>query len=179
VHYFYNVKAVVNGVGISHAKVIAIIDEKKEIILDCCDDGSVNIKTDLPLQQICCVSSQKSGVVSLKNNSNNIIVVEMKEISSTLLKSVDTIGTFGVYSTDGNGDVSFRYVGSFQEYYCTSWLPWLGISTNPNDWDGWDLNDWLPTWKGKKLLVPTRYQIFHQSAYGYSISSSLFLTSVY
>ncbi|MCD4706098.1 hypothetical protein K8R61_03390 [bacterium] len=87
-------------------------------------------------------------------------------------------GTFGVYETTEEGDVSFKYQGDFKQFYCINYLPCLGWGVNgpnPNNWDGWELTDWLPTWKGEKLLVPERYQLYHEYTYGYSISDALYL----
>ncbi len=86
---------------------------------------------------------------------------------------------FGVCQTDANGDVSFRYTGARQFILCINYLPWLAESPNPNNWNGWALTNWLPKWKGQKLLVPRRYQIWHQNVYGYPISQALYLVSLY
>ncbi|MEI7620293.1 MAG: hypothetical protein WCJ57_01850 [Candidatus Falkowbacteria bacterium] len=174
--FTYSIKALSNNFPVSGAKVIAITSNDSEIMVNCDNNGNALIKTLSPIKIICCVSLGKSKAINVSNNNN--FIIKMDDLKKPNLQNTKSTGTFGVYSTDGNGDVSFKYTGIFQGYYCTSWLPYLG-SQNPNSWDGWNLTNWLPTWKGKKLLVPRRYQIYHQTAYGCSISSALFLMSLY
>lgn len=174
--YSYLVKAISNGTPEAGARVIAAIDDTREIIGECDINGNALIESPSPVKIICGVSLGKSGTINIGHEGN--FIIEMTDLKIPRINNVRSIGTFGVYSTDSNGDVSFKYTGTFQGYYCTSYLPNLGLQ-NPNSWDGWNLTNWLPTWKGKKLLVPRRYQIYHQTAYGYSISSALFLMSLY
>lgn len=83
---------------------------------------------------------------------------------------------FGVYDTDSNGDVRFRYRYNFSRYVCVNYLPWFPwANPNPNTWNGWDVNSFPSPWKGKKLLVPRTFQYWHRSVYGYSISNALYL----
>ncbi len=174
--YLYSLRALSHGSPVPGTKIIAITNKADEIIGECDANGDALIQTSSPVITICCVSLGKSGIINTNREGN--FIVEMGDLKNLEIKNTKSIGTFGVYSTDGNGDVSFKYAGAFQGYYCTSYLPNLG-SPNPNNWDSWDLTNWLPTWKGKKLLVPRKYQIYHQTAYGYSISNALFLMALY
>lgn len=171
-NYSYQIKSSAGAI------VIAITNNNAELITACNSNGDAVIKSEEPLNKVCCVVTGKSGIVDVGNEMN--LFAQLSEISKEKgLAKTTTTGTFGACSTDTHGDAIFRYTGTFQQYYCTSWLPYLGESTNPNKWGGWDLTEWLPTWKGKKLLIPTRYQLYHKTAYGYSISSALFLVSNY
>jgi hypothetical protein len=94
-------------------------------------------------------------------------------------RSALTEGGVGYYDVDSNGDVRFFFpsTDTFSRFYCTSWLPWLGISGDPNRWTSWDLTDFLPRWRGKKLLVPRRHRIFHRSFYGFDIERALWVAT--
>lgn len=84
---------------------------------------------------------------------------------------------FGKYD-EQDGNLRFRYQHTFNRFYCINWMPWVfpyTISPDPNRWTSWDLSDFLAPWKGKKLLVPTRYRWWHGAVYGYSISHALYL----
>ena len=88
---------------------------------------------------------------------------------------------YGVYDTNSSGDVRFRYQNSFSRFYCINWMPNVfpyNISPDPNRWTNWDLTDFPAPWKGKKLLVPSRYRWWHGAVYGYSISQALVLIAV-
>jgi hypothetical protein len=160
---------------VANAEILCITKSDKEVLLRCDKRGHIKYETNDPIAIAVGMIFGYSGVLEL--NDDGIITIPVQSVPQASAFSTMSIGTFVVYSTDGNGDVSFRYQGTFIRYYCTSWLPYLGISTDPNAWSGWVLTNWLPTWKGKKLLVPTRYQTYHKTAYGYSISSALFLES--
>lgn len=71
--------------------------------------------------------------------------------------------------------VRFRYEGDFVRYECTTSLPgWLGVSSDPNHWDTWELLDFVPA-KGRRLLIPTRLRIWQRCATGSSLTGSVFL----
>jgi hypothetical protein len=52
-------------------------------------------------------------------------------------------------------------------------------SPHPNKWDTKNVKDFKSPWKGKKLYVPRRYQVYHQNVNGFSISGALFLEAIY
>lgn len=108
-----------------------------------------------------------------------LLVFTIFSVSVANRASAASLRYFGVYQTDANGDVSFKYKGAFQYFICASDLPWIKGNPNPNDWDKQVLTNWLPTWKGEKLLVPRTYQYYHKLVYGYSISQVLYLVSIY
>lgn len=94
------------------------------------------------------------------------------------MPSMARCDSFEVYETDKDGNVSFRYQGDFGRFYCTKYLmpiSYLLNDSNPNNWKSSEVTDWLPTWKGEKLMVPKSYQDYHKSVYGYSIDKSLVL----
>jgi hypothetical protein len=177
-NYSYSVKAVDESGAVQGATVIAIIDENSDTTVFCDNQGNASIQSEKPLSKVCCVVLGKSGVVDV-SSVGDVVVKLTKNPEISLAKTLATLHTFGVYSTDGHGDVSFKYQGMWEGYYCTSWLPNLGETTDPNKWSGWNLTDWPAPWKGKKLLVPTRYQLFHKANYGYSISNALFMIALY
>ncbi len=108
------------------------------------------------------------------------VVVQLAVVESPaepFLKSADELW-FGVYDTDSHGDVRFRYRYSFRRFGCATWLPgYLGENPNPNTWTSWSLSDFPSPWSGRKLLVPRRFQWWHQVVYGWSISRALYLVA--
>lgn len=175
--FSYEVIVTYENEPVAGATVMCITESDEEILLKCNKRGFVKYETNEQIILMVGMALGLSEVVEIDDDGEiNIQVQEVKQSEGVQIRS---IGTFGVYSTDGNGDVSFKYQGAFQGYYCINYLPWIGfVSPDPNDWDGWDLTDWLPTWKGKKLLVPARYQTYHQTVYGYSISDALILMAL-
>lgn len=158
---------------------LLISTEDGDIFTKCNKQGFISLKSEKSIRSVICATLGNSGFTVVENGSKNI---EVKLEGVQKLRLAKIAGTYGVYSTDGSGDVSFKYQGNFSSYYCTSSMPaylpgWNPIwqNTDPNTWGGWNLNDWLPTWKGKKLLVPGRCQWYHQSVYGFSISQALFV----
>ena len=161
----------------SNAVVMCIFSDTEEAIFSCDNRGFVDISVQKPIKMIIAMAPGLSSIVENPNYSQGLLQMRLEVAPSSNLirkKSAEYIGAFGVYDTDGSGDVRFRYQGTFIDYYCLNNLPWLGSSPDPNDWDGWDLTDFTP-WNGKKLLVPRRYQTYHSTVFGYSISDALIL----
>jgi hypothetical protein len=184
--YSYSISAVdSNKNPVSMAKVF-IATEDGDIYSQCDDKGVAALKLNKPIKSVICACYGKYGFAVLEKDMPNIEITmqNLKVPSPQSLAKAQSIGTYGVYSTDSHGDVSFRYKGNFVNYYYTSYMPaylpgkdpWFQ-NTNPNTWDGWVLTDWLPTWKGKKLLVPQRCQWFYTYTHGFSISLALFMTT--
>lgn len=123
----------------------------------------------------------KSGSIEIFPATGDIVI----EVQDVLQMSDQTRSSkpldewwFAVYDTDSHGDVRFRYQFAFSRFFCTSWLaPIPFTSRDPNRWTSWDLSDFPAPWKGKKLLVPRRYRLWHSAVYGFSISGALFLAS--
>jgi len=84
-----------------------------------------------------------------------------------------------VYSTDSNGDVSFRYPtnSEFSHIWLYGNIPSWVCEPDPNNWDGWELTDYQPQYAGRKLLVPQRAQWYYLLVYGRSISDDLYLVT--
>lgn len=170
----YSIEVVKEGVP-TVAEVILIFDDNTDSTLFTNSEGIIIVSSNKIIKTIVGMKLGYCGINQLQSENKSIIVaLEKVEINSL---SNDWIGTFGVYSTNSDGDVTFKYQGTFLNYYCSSYLPYLGEATNPNMWTNWSLTDFTPPWKGKKLLVPRRYQTYHKAVYGYSISHALFLRS--
>lgn len=177
------VQGAVTRNGEAHeAQILVVpIDGGEDVWVSTLPDGTFHVE----------LSSQPSAIVAVANglfaelvspSFEYEVILELVDIPSYASQALPQglLGEYwwGVYDTDGHGDVRFRYRYNFSRYYCASWLPgWPIGDPNPNHWGGWDLTDFPPPWKGKKLLVPTRYQIWHRAAYGYSISQALYLVS--
>ena len=176
----YQVSVTKNGVIEPTASVMFIYSETEERIVSCNHNGLAILESAKPVKLIVAMSLGYSNSKELILTDKSEIKINLEDVlkndDNKTLKSAQYLGTFGVYSTDGNGDVKFRYQGTFANYYCTSYLPWLLTTNDPNGWDGWSLNDFLP-WNGKMLLVPRRYQDYHSITYGFSISQALFLNA--
>jgi len=176
----YRLHVVHRGTSVSDASVIGLFTDGTDTIMVCDANGSVNLETDKPLVAVGGVAKGLSGVKSVDCPGNWEVEVQSVLLAKTSAQGVTSAGAyvFGVYDTDGHGDVRFRYQFNFAYFYCSSGLPgWPYGDPNPNHWTSWNLTDFPYPWKGKKLLVPTRYQWWHQAVYGYSISRALFLVS--
>lgn len=159
----------------STATIMCLSDYGKEVVLKCDKNGEVFINDVDNIKMLVAMAPNMSAIVENPKNGYLEIFLENLDETNVKEKSAQYVGAFGVYDTDGNGDVRFKYQGDFLYYDCINYLPWLLTSPDPNDWDGWDLTDFPSPWKGKKLLVPTRYQTYHSTVYGYSISGALLL----
>lgn len=170
-------QVIYNGLPEEGAVVMCILSDTEEVVFKCNKSGTVNISVKKPIKMIVAMAPGLNSIIENPEPNQKSLQIYLETVSASNVvreKSVAYVGTFGVYDTDGNGDVRFRYQGTFIDYDCINNLPWLGSSPDPNDWDGWDLDDFLP-WEGKKLLVPRRYQTYHSTVYGYSISDALIL----
>lgn len=178
-HYEYNFTVTRSGVPIPHASVIVLFSNDSDTLLTCGANGSVALSVGLPVHVVTGASLGVSGTLdSIQPGAVIIPVAEVPIIDTSAAGKLLATYVFGVYDTDGNGDVRFRYQYTFQYFYCSSWLPgWPYGNPNPNTWTRWTLTDFPAPWKGMKLLVPRRYQYYHQVVYGFSISRALFLVS--
>lgn len=171
----YSVTVTGQDIVQSDADVMILFSDGLDSVLTTDEYGTAHISTEKSITMVIGMKLGFSGIKKCNVNEDNISVslqqVEIPQIQQ------DWVGTFGVYSTNSDGDVTFRYQGNFRNYYCSSYLPYLGESTNPNNWGGWPLTEFTLPWKGKKLLVPRRYQVYHRTVYGFSISQALFLQS--
>jgi hypothetical protein len=190
----YGVTAVHNEDPAPYAKVIVILQSQKEIFLDCDENGYVEFETSEPVTIIYGTTLGLVGAVKPKHSRE--VVLSLKEIRTQSIVSGITVassinrsskkrtGTFGVYSTNSDGDVTFKYMGDAKDYFCTSWIPDLSggdkkYRPDPNKWDKKSISSFKSPYKGKLLYVPRRYQEFHKYFYGWSISSALFMKAEY
>jgi len=170
-----------DGQAVAKAEVMAIWSTDLDTVLVCDDRGRFTLTSQQAPTSVTAAVLGAWGTTSV-TGSDQAIVIELQAVVQTqpTAQPQDTASEywFGVYDTDSHGDVRFRYRYNFSRFYCSSWLPgWPYGDPNPNHWTSWNLSDFPYPWKGKKLLVPTRYQWWHQAAYGFSISSALFLIS--
>lgn len=170
----YSITVTTNNVQ-SVADVMFVFDNGEDSIISTDINGLVKFKTDKVVLMLVGMKLGHSGVKQIKAEEK-IVSLQLENVEITSFEP-DWTGTFGVYSTNSDGDVTFKYQGNFINYYCSSYLPYLGESTNPNNWVNWNLTEFTFPWKGKKLLVPRRYQSYHRTVYGFSISQALFLRS--
>jgi len=177
----YSITVVYKNRPVAYASVICILSSGNEVFLECDKNGNTEIETLEPIIKICGVARGLAGVTTVEEAGEvKVSVKKVKQLSRSLAKAARA-GTFAVYETDGNGDVKFKYLGTVNRYYCSSHLPILGFGKNypyPSNWDKEDVSYPSP-WKGKKLYVPRRYQLYHERVYGYSISRALFLVADY
>lgn len=139
---------------------------------------------EIPIGIIAMAQGQ-AGQIEIGQDSTEIVVIlnpitesEDEAPASSLAKTAEY--WWGIDGeADTNGDVKFRYMGDFSRFHCSYHLPWLFMSSNPNNWTSWDLlkppDAFPPPWKGKKLLVPQRYQRWYQIVRGQSINTCLVL----
>lgn len=169
------VKVMLNNEPCPNASLICVFTNQSEALLRCDEKGECNLDAT-NLKMIVAVAPHLHSIVNYPGGQN--VELSLRPVlSSGGNKSTSSVATFGVYDTDSNGDVRFRYQGAFQYYYCINSLPSIPPnSPNPNNWDGWTLSDFVP-WNGRKLLVPRTYQWYHSAVYGYSISDALMLVS--
>lgn len=173
----FKVRVAHNGSPQAGAIVMCMFSDTEDAIFRCNQNGIVSIPITQKIEMIAALAPNLSSIVEKPDINQKEYEMELEVVSlfsANKKSSAKYIGTFGVYDTDANGDVRFMYQGTFIDYDCINNLPWLGSSPDPNDWDGWDLDDFLPS-EGKKLLVPRRYQTYHSTVYGYSISDALIL----
>jgi len=172
----YEIWVTYNSQSLADAYVIAVFQDDTDTLLKCNASGFVSLESQKPLRGFGAMNLGLSGFTSSTEPGVIAISVEVVPEPDTTPVALSTY-YFGVYDTDGNGDVRFRYLYNFSYYYCSVYLPWWLLGDkNPNHWDGWDLTDFLP-WNGKKLLVPQTYQYYCQVVYGFSISNALILVS--
>jgi len=165
---------------VPNAKVLIIYDDNSDLTLSTDTEGKLDFETNKKVSALCAMTLGYSGYVTDVSPGNIRIAVEAAPApdTSVVVQKPSATYYFGVYDTDGNGDVRFRYQYNFSYYYCNVWLPgWPYGDPNPNHWDGWNITDCPSPWKGKKLLVPRRYQIYCQNVYGFSISNVLILVA--
>ncbi|MDP3964127.1 MAG: hypothetical protein Q8Q20_00500 [bacterium] len=163
------------------SEIMVVYSEDREEYVQTDAEGFFQIDGTLLPKLIVAATEGKTGFVEVFSDQS-VYEITLDEIpTSPGQQSLGAMGWywFGVYDTNGDGDVRFRYRYNFSHFYCSSWLPgyWPFPDPNPNHWDSWDLNDFPPPWKGKMLLVPRRHQWWHQAVYGFSISRALFLIS--
>ncbi|GEM_PF-7009053 len=177
--YRYSFTVVSGDAAVGQAMILGIFSDKVDTVLSCDLNGQAQLESELALQSALAMAPGKSGVLTTVVEGEN--TVNLESVDTVAVQSPPIIATdyvFGVYDTDGNGDVRFRYRYSFRYFYCSSWLPaWPIGDPNPNHWMSWQISDFSSPWLGKKLLVPRRYQLWHQTVYGRSISRALFLVS--
>lgn len=175
----YRINVQHDGNQVAQASVIAIFGNDRDTLLTCSDAGFVSLKTSEPVAVLVGASLGLSGMCqSVEAGDIRIVLDSVVTSPETAAGKVLAAYVFGVYDTDGNGDVRFRYQYNFSYFYCSSGLPgWPYGDPNPNHWYSQNQNDFPAPWKCKKLLVPRRYQYYHQAVYGFSLSRALFLVS--
>lgn len=179
--FFYKFVVVYDGAPLPLASVMCISKSGEEIYLECNNDGEAEVEVASPITLVCGLYIGLSGVVKV-HNSGELEIVVKKVNSPSFLATASRTGTFAVYSTNKDGDVTFKYLGKIKSYFCTSKLPSLGsgnYAPDPNKWDKKDVSGFKSPYKGKLLYVPRRYQQFHSVVYGFSISQALFLKAEY
>lgn len=170
----------------SGVQVMVCLEGGKEFTLQ--TDGQGRFRSTYLLNSnvdgVVAVSHGKTGSVKVDLKTTDLRV-DLKSLQApNQLSTTRTLGEywFGVYSTDGNGDVKFRYQFSFIKFTCVNPLPWIWWggwqNPDPNSWVSWDLKGFPTPWKGKFLAVPTRLQWWHQAYYGYPIQKALYLISI-
>lgn len=174
IHKDYTVAVNSGTVPQSDALVMFIFTDGTDTIMPVNQNAIASLQTNKSINFVVGMKKGESAIYEATNNNSASINLFLSSVEIPEIQ--DWIGTFGAYSTNSDGDVTFRYQGSFLNYYCTSYLPYLGQTTNPNGWDSQNITFPSP-WKGKLLLVPRRYQYYHSTVYGYSISLALFLQS--
>lgn len=177
--YVYQINVQRNGNQVAQASVIAIFQSDRDTLLTCSDVGRVTLRANEPVTLLVGASLGFSGMCQPVEAGDIRITLDSVVASpETAAGKVLAAYVFGVYDTDGNGDVRFRYQYNFSYFYCSSGLPgWPYGNPNPNSWYSENRNDFPAPWKCKKLLVPRRYQYYHQAVYGFSLSRALFLVS--
>ena len=190
----YGVTVTRNDNPVPHAKIIIVLRSQKEIFLSCDKNGYVEFETSEPIAIIYGATRGLTGAarpeysrevflplteVETKNKADRILAVNSINSSSKT-----RTGTFAVYSTNSDGDVTFEYMGDAKNYFCTSWLPDLSSGDkkyrpNPNNWDKKSVSGFKSPYKGKLLYVQRRYREFHKYFYSWSISSALFMEAKY
>ncbi len=168
-----------HGMPTQHATVMICFPGDSTLNIQTNQDGSfqAEIPSDLSVKAVLAVALGKAGMTEVENRMSGLkidmsAIVQQRQVVPT---NATSDYWFGVYSTDGNGDVKFRYQFAFSRFTCINYLPWLFESTNPNSWLSWDLTDFPSPWKGKFLAVPRRYQDWHKWVYGYPIQQALYL----
>jgi hypothetical protein len=157
--------------------VIVILENDRDTLLQVDHEGYARLTTDSKARAAVGASLGLSGMKSIDQDGQVIIALNPIAIVDSIEKSIAAVYVFGVYDTDTNGDVRFRYRFNFSYFYCSTSLPgWPYGDPNPNHWMNWNILDFSP-WSGKKLLVPRRYQYWHQIVYGFSISRTLLLVA--
>lgn len=177
----YKIKVERNGIAQSGATVMFVLNGGMDTSIISNEQGEASLITSASVDIIAGMKPGLSGVKNLRAGELNA-TISLEDVDTT--KNLgDVTGTFGVYSTDANGDVVFKYKGIFLNHYCVSWLAPLGTGNNSNNPNSWDVHspfgNFTAPWKGHRLLVPRRYQTWFKNVYGYSISQGLFLRANY
>ena len=127
----YSIAVTPNNVQ-SIADVMFVFENGEDSIISADANGLVKIKTDKIVTILVGMKLGFSGVKQL-NAEEKVVNLPLEGVDTTSYEP-DWLGTFGVYSTNSDGDVTFKYQGNFLYYFRSSYLPYLGESTNPNDW---------------------------------------------
>jgi hypothetical protein len=175
--FSYQFSVAHDGKPFADAAVIVILSDGSDTLLATDQMGYTEFVSRKQANSAIGVSLGLSGTSTIADVGNVPIVLESipKMAASELNASATYV--FGVYNTNNDGDVRFRYQYNFSYFYCSYWLPWtLWSDPNPNHWTSWGISDFSP-WLGKKLLVPRTYQYWYREAYHLPISSALFLVS--
>lgn len=171
-----------SGEALAGSSILVMLESGRDIELtaDVRGQFSTVVPDDERVVGVAAAASGRYGIVvtglyaDLQIVTEEIPVTASRASPSTVMQDL----WYGVYDTNSSGDVRFRYQYTFSRFYCINWMSNLfpyTISPDPNRWTSWDLTDFSSPWKGKKLLVPSRYRWWHGAVYGYSISQALVL----
>lgn len=175
--YSYQFTLTKDGASVADASVIVILSDGSDTLLATDKMGYTEFVSRKQASSAIGVTFGLSGTSAITDVGKVSIVLEpIPKMAASELNANATY-VFGVYDTNNDGDVRFRYQYNFSYFYCSYWLPWTFWSDpNPNHWTSWGISDFSP-WLGKKLLVPRTYQYWYREAYHLPISSALFLVS--
>lgn len=172
--------------AVSGVDVMICYEGGKEVMIKTDTKGkfSYACPTDIKVEGVIAVTKGQSGSIKVDQQLNALRIDIAPIIVPNQVFSTRVTGEnwFGVYSTDGGGDVKFRYQYSFTRFTCINSLPWIWYGSwqnpDPNSWLNWSISDFSAPWKGKFLAVPTRLQWWHKNYYGYPIQKALYLISI-
>lgn len=165
-------------------KVLVVVESGRDVEAVTNESGSFScaLSSGERVVGIVAVAPLKSGMVTV-NGSQQFYEIVLDAVPTPSMRAAPPAGIathelwYGMYD-EKDGNLRFRYQYTFNRFVCINWMPWVfpyTISPDPNKWTSWDLTDFPSPWKGKKLLVPTRYRWWHGAVYGYSISQALYL----
>lgn len=180
--YSYSIAVELDGLPVRNALVIGTSNKSESIYQTCDENGEAVLKSDTRLTKIIAVTVGATGYYEIGKETSVVIAVEPlleEDVPEVSTRLVETFWSY--YCKDSEGDLYYRYdeQSNFSHFWLYGNIPlWVYDPNDPNDWGHWALTDYLPEYKGHKILVPRTVRAWYIVYYQRSIDNDLYLVSV-